>query len=432
MITYTSSDIINRALQLADLENSDFISFSEQIALLNEAYTSLYQKLINKGDNSFVRLIKTSKSTIELPPDFWQLKSVTLDNNGILTQVLRRPANQTINFLSYDLLNNVLQINGNQMGSVIEVEYYPVPPTLTFPNKPRILPDSNILDMHGNYYLTAETDKFVLHDITDSSVNEEITLNPANYPRVHMEDDYITFISNEAMGTGAAAAYFNLNTGDTVVSTDFTKLPAFYRGKTFYYNSGKLYFIDTDTVAFNNVPMVPTGIAILTVCKAIVYSDDLKYYAALTNTGSIVKNGNTISLKKPISKVHSHGGDKIICTTNSDYVATVALDYDGLEETIMDRAIKSVVGIDDNTGYGYLARQLGNKYSIISYFEDTELNFPNNMYFTVLGYLLAIAFKNKQGSDASQLVTLLDAAENTFFDTLTKDDWGTVRITNSY
>ena len=32
MIIYTSSDIIKRATQLADLENSDFISFSEKIA----------------------------------------------------------------------------------------------------------------------------------------------------------------------------------------------------------------------------------------------------------------------------------------------------------------------------------------------------------------------------------------------------------------
>ena len=79
MITYTSSDIIKRATQLADLENSDFISFSEKIALLNESYVKLYQILVNKGDNNFIRLIKTNSTIIELPPDFWQLKSVTLN-----------------------------------------------------------------------------------------------------------------------------------------------------------------------------------------------------------------------------------------------------------------------------------------------------------------------------------------------------------------
>ena len=60
MITYNASDIIKRATQLADIENSDFISFSEKIALLNEAYQTIYQKGINKGNNSFVRYINTT------------------------------------------------------------------------------------------------------------------------------------------------------------------------------------------------------------------------------------------------------------------------------------------------------------------------------------------------------------------------------------
>ena len=70
MITYTSSDIIKRATQIADLENSDFISFNEKIALLNESYVALYQKLINKGDNALLRYINTNKRIIDLPQDF--------------------------------------------------------------------------------------------------------------------------------------------------------------------------------------------------------------------------------------------------------------------------------------------------------------------------------------------------------------------------
>ena len=36
MIKYTTKDIVNRAKQLADLNNSDFISWNENINLLNE------------------------------------------------------------------------------------------------------------------------------------------------------------------------------------------------------------------------------------------------------------------------------------------------------------------------------------------------------------------------------------------------------------
>ena len=81
MITYNASDIVKRAEQLADLENSDFISFSEKIALLNEAYQVLYQKGINKDVNAFVKYINTRDRVIQLPRDFYQLKAITMGHD---------------------------------------------------------------------------------------------------------------------------------------------------------------------------------------------------------------------------------------------------------------------------------------------------------------------------------------------------------------
>ena len=49
-----------------------------------------------------------------------------------------------------------------------------------------------------------------------------------------------------------------------------------------------------------------------------------------------------------------------------------------------------------------------------------------------MSYLLALAFKSKQGSDTSQLAIQLDRAEETFYDTLARDDWNPTRITNVY
>ena len=50
---YKTSDIITKALQIADLTNSDFISWYEKVSMINDAYTMLYQKLIDIGDGSF-------------------------------------------------------------------------------------------------------------------------------------------------------------------------------------------------------------------------------------------------------------------------------------------------------------------------------------------------------------------------------------------
>jgi hypothetical protein len=431
MIIYTSSDIIKRATQLADLENSDFISFSEKIALLNESYTKLYQTLVNKGDNNFVRLIKTKNDVIQLPPDFWQLKSVTLNREGNLIPILRRPANQSLQKLSYELLNNVLKIYGSaNYGAEINVEYYPAPKTLTFPNQPFELYAENIVDAHGDLYLTAvhtddDANYYVLNSITDSSVSEQIDLDPDEFSIVHMEDDFITFISSSEV------VYYSLLNGSSYRKTIEDLIPTFYRGKSFYFKPSDktLRFVDSNTIAYENIECISE----LLVASLIILSKDQTHCISLTDSGAIIKNDGTIlELKKPVTKIfYNESNDTVICSTNSDYVATVALNYDGISEDLEDYSIMSVAMLNDNNGYGLLAKKL-NKYYIISYYEDTRLNFPNNMYFTLLAYLLAIAFKTKQGSDTSQLALLYEQAEFAFFDSLTKDDWNSTRITNVY
>ena len=51
---YNIADIVKAAKQIADLENSDFISWNEKMLLLNEAWTAVHQKLINKFYFTFV------------------------------------------------------------------------------------------------------------------------------------------------------------------------------------------------------------------------------------------------------------------------------------------------------------------------------------------------------------------------------------------
>ena len=52
MITYNASDIVKRAEQLADLENSDFISFSEKREKIEDSVHSIREKF---GKNSLKR-----------------------------------------------------------------------------------------------------------------------------------------------------------------------------------------------------------------------------------------------------------------------------------------------------------------------------------------------------------------------------------------
>ena len=121
----------------------------------------------------------------------------------------------------------------------------------------------------------------------------------------------------------------------------------------------------------------------------------------------------------------------VYLSDGTNYLQVYYFDTQRTENTIVDRNIVSITDIDDNTGYGYLGLKM-KRYALVSFYDDTEMNFPNNTYFVFISYLLALAFKTKQGSDTTQLAGLAEQAENAFYDTLAVDDWNSTRITNVY
>lgn len=419
MIIYSASDIVKRAMSLADIENSDFISFSEKIALLNEAYQTLYQKGLNKDVNAFVKYINTRDKVIQLPRDFYQLKAVTLGRDKDVRVILRRPANASFNILSYDMINNTLQINGETSGGTICVEYFPVPTTLTFPNVTKTLELQNVLDMHKDIYLEQDdTDVYIksLSD-TDYAKKVEFTTTPSvDIPEmlIHAEDDFITFSDS------ITQYLFNLNTEQIVE----TNLPVvIYEHKTYLYdNVNKKLLIPGLNIVVEDLEID------LSNCTISILSKDKTKYVGQNYNGGLFINGTHQDFNA--SKMF-YWNDLVYLSNESTLLAVYHFDGDYTENTLLDEAAISIVDIDDNTGYGYLGKRL-NKYNLVSFFDDTQLNFPNNTYFVFMSYLLALAFKSKQGSDTSQLAVQLDKAEEAFYDTLARDDWTPTRITNVY
>ena len=419
MITYNASDIVRRAMSLADIENSDFITFSDKITLLNEAYQTLYQKSLNKDVNAFVRYINTKDKIIQLPRDFYQLKAVTLGRDKDVKVILRRPANASFNTLSYDMINNTLQINGETSGGTICVEYFPVPTTLTFPNVTKNLELQNVLDMHKDIYLEQDDAGVYIKTLSDAYYTrkvEFVTPPSADISKllIHMEDDFITFSDS------ITQYLFDLNTEQVTE----TSLPVvIYNHKTYLYDStNKKLLIPNINVAVEDLDID------LHNCTISVLSEDKTKYVGQNYNGGLFINGTRQDFNA--SKMF-YWNDLVYLSNGSTLLAVYHFDRDYTENTLLDEAVISIVGIDDNTGYGYLGKRLNN-YSLVSFFDDTQLNFPNNTYFVFMGYLLAFAFKAKQGSDTSQLAVQLEKAEETFYDTLARDDWNPTRIANVY
>ena len=81
---YTSRELVDRALHLADIANTSFLSHKECTQYINDAWTSVFQWLINKGDTQFVKEVDLMNgyggtndyTEYELPEDLYQIKSV--------------------------------------------------------------------------------------------------------------------------------------------------------------------------------------------------------------------------------------------------------------------------------------------------------------------------------------------------------------------
>ena len=155
MLHYKASEIVTRAMTLANIQNSSFVSAQENRQVINDAFWALYQIMIDAGEVFMLKPIKHpsfNEGVYQLPDDFYQLYSVK-DNYG--NGVLRKNKNTIKNGKCYDIrlrdfeetvevppvppetepteetviVTKTCLINYNN-AIIDEIEYYPKPKTL--------------------------------------------------------------------------------------------------------------------------------------------------------------------------------------------------------------------------------------------------------------------------------------------------------------
>ena len=471
MIRYNASDVIKKAKQLADLENSDFISWNESITLLNDAYQNIYQKSINKGNNDFVRVIQTSEKCINLPRDFYQLKALTLKQDRFNTPIMRRPQNGSFDDLSYDIYNNTLLINGYSSGTII-LEYYPTPVTLTLPNKDEVIDlpigsDETLVGAYKNVYFVKRTDKedsskplynktyivAINRDTGEEAKVAEQSIYSEEYAVseniIFSIGDYVLFtgIHHDSVGSGTYKDF------DCVIGLNIVDFSVNVQDRKDKYNNylalGFNFYDDTEcditveaysgkkritsaTIYGNYYDLKANNVIIPEKAFITVLSKDMKHSFSIDSEHLyLYVDGKQVTSGKVM---HVMGDSVYLQSNNKNYCTMLNINTNEKTSLIAPskKPIWGTVGFDKQTGYGYYYLLGDNKIVIHSFLEDTELNFPNNMFFNYLAYSLALSFKVKQGSDISTFMPLLETAENTFYDSLTKDDWSFTRITNVY
>ena len=426
MFNMKTSDLFKRAKQLADLEGSDFISWNEAVNCINESNVGLYEKLINLGDNSFVKSYRTTKEEEELPEDFWQLKGVFLWNNGNLQTINRRADNNGTHHLSYELRNGKLYLYGKP--NDVLVEYFPKPEKLFFkPHDVAISLDTTkeYLDCHKHTFLYKDTDEsenetLSIIDLDGiKTAKDFMQIAHTDIVRAFLTENFVFVITENDM------TIYDIMSGYSATVTGYAPLVT---------ESGKEFLIDTNGVI--KYFHIGNGSITTSELKAVediaggnfyVADDSLEDFFCITDT-DVEHNGvetNAGALKKIIYSNKSCYvlGDTGYALINAENEVILIENSTGFNI--------GFIGIDERTGYGYCTKKFG-AYYVCPYCEDTPLNYPNSTYFQIISYILAIAFKSKQGADITLLQNQLAMIEQTFEETLGSDAFQFPRMGNVY
>ena len=374
---YNISDIVKAAKQVADIENSDFISWNENIRLLNEAWTAVHQKLINKGDFTFVNEMDIGKEQ-ELPSDFYQVSSI-LDNYH--TPVPRYSIGMNDSQIWYKIINNKLILNGLQSA---KLTYFTKPQFLTYPAETIV----DALPLSEGETIEFACDNYALTNKNVWDIKEATIVRAAEENAVYVDAYGRTYPANEKPIFYPDGRCFKL----TLNSCTDPKCKVAYSG-------------DIENITF----------------------DGVYYYVRYSNGNiNVFEQDNSTSIDTYegfSSNIYFNNEHKFYIKDNVVFVDDIPM-YDA---SIYNNKVY-MLKIDLNTGYGLFT----NNNKILSIAVDTELNLPNNLYYNVLAYMLAFSYCCKQGKDASYVSAQLNSNVELLYDTLTNDAFSQMKITNIY
>lgn len=413
---YTASEIIERAKNLADCGNTDFLSEKEATQYINDAYNYVYQKLIDRGDSFFVkRLENIDTGVYQLPSDFYQLRSLKDPFSGFV--LTRKSGNSPRNEAGYEIVNNKIIIGGTALHN-LEATYYPNPTYITL-NAPEKeidrLPEAvdNVYAVYGNYYIYKAESSIGIFDWVNGSLtnmeyedefdaiyvsrNSFFIVSETAIKVYDFDGNYVTEYAKEGhvlvrLENGTIKCEQKVGNAIKYRGLDITLElePDFYiaatEGYIFYRNNGKLYIQKIDE------------------------NESTEIEDAIDNFIAIRVNGK--------AGVLFYNNKPKLFVTNWSKVEHINADFE------------SFIGFYDNKDYGMIYSD-GVQFYKRGVLPETVFNYPNATYYTLIAYIIATYIVAKQGGDVTILNAQKEKAEVDFTDNVT-DGWSVPRIKNVY
>ncbi len=385
----TASKLIRRAMQIADIANTDFLNYEEQIDYLNATFKNVLQNIIQYNLNVFTveaNLIG-SAGVYQLPWDCYQLKSVKNPYTGV--EIPRKADSESMFGSTYEIVNNTIRL-GPSVGPVT-ITYWRKPFFLSVPNKTVEttwrLKDSIVLSVCKDTLMVKErdTNKYALISLlTDSKL--ELPIDPdTNYTQFILGNNFIV----ARYFSGLTEKYDILDFEGNVIHTADYDVDYEVNSDDGLVYFGKVDDEDNTLVHFT----YPDGVTVMDVHfketpENIICIDGLFYP---------VENG-----AMPIGLF-----DTRPAYTTKRQLHLINEAFDRSKDIVEDVPVPSIGNIIC-TKYGFLDFT-GKLYSNVP---DTELNFPSNLYYDCIAYDLAVRFLCKMNADSTGVESLNKNAWN--------------------
>ena len=374
----TASKLIRRAKQIADISNSDFLNYEELTEYLNCSWKNVYQTVIQYNLNVFTveANLVGSGGVYKLPFDCYQIKSIKNPYTGI--EIPRKSDSASMYGSHYEIVNDNL-ILGNTCGPVT-ITYWRKPYFLTFPNatvetKYNKAEDKEILDVCKDAILIkdAENKYYIKSLLTDSKLDLSF-IEPDEYKKLYLGNNFIVGIND--------STYEVKDLDGNLV---------------FYGNITADYFIKSDDGLIY--------IGVLDVDKVNIFEiDNVTEVSSMKFT---LKPENIICIDNdfyPVEKDAMPIGifDCRPAYTTPDKNLHLINEQSDRSKDIVEFVSIPTMGKLICTNYGFLDFS-GKLYSNVP---DTQLSFPNNIFFDCISYDLAIRFLCKMNADSSGVENL--------------------------
>jgi hypothetical protein len=446
-MTFTASELIRRARSLADLQNTQFISHSDEIDLINEAYRDIYSRYTESdGDYWANELIIDIDSTMQdpnnqfgylipLPADFLKIRTLSYNNGGLWVPCQKFSMSNRDNNPSqpmYRLKNGNLWVIGNPSSyTQLKLNYYPIESKLSAPQDPiNILAGEAIYDYPNVLSIYYDTDNKIAFYIIGLSIK-----------------------------------CYNVNTG--VTSTIYTATNAivniyYLAGWVYWIESGRIYRAKTDfTSTITKVMIVGIGITYFTLQNNRIY---YTFYVDIANNGTKYCNldgsSDTLLHSSVYSKIKIFqtstelsivGGyiaingvsTNVLCdkfVVDDDYIYVLyntimfRYSFDGVGLVYVDQVTIDTTMIGENSNGEYLPVITYNTVEAISLIPDIIIDYPANEVNEIMAYSSAIGYARKQADQVKigLLAARLTELWERFWSVNKRDEYQFTRINNDY